>query len=66
MPDFTHTAITDTEAFAERLNQVPQQPGVYQWKDVNGGLLYVGKSKNLHDRMRSYFGSPRGLNAKTK
>lgn len=66
MPDFTHTAITDTEAFAERLNQVPQQPGVYQWKDANGGLLYVGKSKNLHDRMRSYFGSPRGLNAKTR
>lgn len=66
MPDLTYTAIVDHAAFEERLALVPQSPGVYQWKDASGGLLYVGKSKNLRDRMRSYFGSPRSLSAKTR
>lgn len=66
MPDFQYTAIADVAAFEERLKHVPQTPGVYQWKDASGGLLYVGKSKNLRDRMRSYFGAPGSLNAKTR
>ena len=66
MPDFRYTAIADPAAFEERLNHVPQAPGVYQWKDATGGLLYVGKSKNLRDRMRSYFGAPKSLSAKTR
>jgi len=53
-------------SLAERLQNVPQAPGVYQWKDAQGNLLYVGKSRNLRERMRSYFGSPRSLSAKTQ
>lgn len=68
MPDLSHTAIAESDqaAFEERLSHVPQSPGVYLWKDAQGTLLYVGKSKNLRDRMRAYFGSPRSLNAKTR
>ncbi|RRR71138.1 MAG: excinuclease ABC subunit UvrC [Candidatus Viridilinea halotolerans] len=66
MPDFSHTSITDHDAFAERLRCVPDTPGVYLWKDAQGTLLYVGKGKRLRERMRSYFGSPRGLSAKTR
>jgi excinuclease ABC subunit C len=66
MPDFSYTAITDPAAFDERLRRVPEAPGVYPWKDAQGTLLYVGKSKKLRDRMRSYFGAPRGLSAKTR
>jgi len=66
MPDFSYTAIADPAAFEERLKRVPDAPGVYLWKDATGTLLYVGKSKRLRERMRSYFGSPRGLNAKTR
>lgn len=66
MPDFSYTAIADPAAFEERLKRVPDAPGVYLWKDAAGTLLYVGKSKRLRERMRSYFGSPRGLNAKTR
>jgi excinuclease ABC subunit C len=66
MPDFSYTAIIDPAAFDERLRRVPEAPGVYLWKDAQGGLLYVGKSKKLRDRMRSYFGAPRGLSAKTR
>ncbi len=54
------------EKFEERLKNVPQLPGVYQWKDAQGKLLYVGKSKSLRDRMRSYFANPRTLNGKTR
>jgi excinuclease ABC subunit C len=66
MPDLTHTSIADHQAFEERLKIVPHEPGVYLWKDARGQILYVGKSKSLRDRMRSYFGAPRGLNAKTR
>jgi excinuclease ABC subunit C len=66
MPDLSYTAIVDPAAFEERLKHVPQSPGVYLWKDAQGQLLYVGKSKVLRDRMRSYFGAPRGLSAKTR
>ncbi|NJN16626.1 MAG: excinuclease ABC subunit UvrC [Oscillochloris sp.] len=64
--ELTHTAIVDHAAFAERLRRVPESPGVYLWKDAQGRLLYVGKSKKLRDRMRSYFGAPRGLSDKTR
>ncbi|MDW8148954.1 MAG: excinuclease ABC subunit UvrC [Roseiflexaceae bacterium] len=55
MPDLTHTSIADPVAFEERLRAVPLAPGVYLWKDAQGKILYVGKSKRLRDRMRSYF-----------
>ncbi len=66
MPDLTYTAIENPEAFEERLKIVPQSPGVYIWKDSANTILYVGKSKSLRDRMRSYFGAPRGLSSKTR
>lgn len=66
MPNLSYTAIQDPESFEERLKNVPQAPGVYLWKDAAGKILYVGKSKALRDRMRSYFGAPRGLSGKTR
>src|SRR5438046_1309726 len=66
MPDLTYTAIADPSVFEERLKNVPHAPGVYIWKDAGGKILYVGKSKSLRDRMRSYFGAPRGLSSKTR
>ncbi len=66
MPDLSYTAIVDQPAFKERLKRIPESPGVYLWKDAQGKLLYVGKSKKLRDRMRSYFGAPRGLSDKTR
>ena len=37
------------------LNTLPKDPGVYQYFDINHRLLYIGKAKNLHNRVRSYF-----------
>jgi excinuclease ABC subunit C len=35
---------------------LPEQPGVYQFFDKNGRLLYVGKAKNIRKRVSTYFG----------
>ncbi|EFO81138.1 excinuclease ABC, C subunit [Oscillochloris trichoides DG-6] len=64
--DLSLTAITDPAAFTERLRAVPEAPGVYLWRGEDGRLLYVGKSKRLRDRMRSYFGSPKGMSGKNR
>lgn len=37
------------------LSNVPHKPGVYLWKDKNGQIIYVGKAKNLNNRMKQYF-----------
>jgi len=37
------------------LKELPAAPGIYRFYDVNGALIYVGKSVCLRDRVRSYF-----------
>lgn len=37
------------------LQAIPQKPGVYKMKGKDGGLIYVGKAKNLKLRVNSYF-----------
>ena len=39
----------------ERLSSIPNLPGIYRFYDASDRLVYVGKSVNLRDRMRSYF-----------
>ena len=39
----------------EKIQQLPNKPGVYQYFDKNGHLLYVGKAKNLANRVKSYW-----------
>jgi len=41
----------------EKVTQFPRQPGVYQFIDDKGRVLYVGKAKNLRNRVHSYFSS---------
>ena len=37
------------------LKRIPESPGVYQYFDQEGQIIYVGKAKNLHRRVNSYF-----------
>jgi excinuclease ABC subunit C len=42
------------ESLERKLAALPDSPGVYLWKDARGTVLYVGKAKNLRQRLRSY------------
>ena len=46
-----------TEHIENKLKLLPDKPGCYLMKDINGNVIYVGKSKNLKNRVRSYFKS---------
>lgn len=41
--------------FKAKLKDVPTDPGVYMMLDKDGEIIYVGKAKNLKNRLRSYF-----------
>lgn len=43
------------EQLKEKLKHLPENPGVYVMLDGNGQIIYVGKAKNLKNRVRQYF-----------
>ncbi len=52
-------------ALEEKLSTLPTSPGVYQFKNASGRVIYVGKAKNLRNRVRSYFRNRQQLFGKT-
>ncbi|MDO5568648.1 MAG: GIY-YIG nuclease family protein [bacterium] len=51
--------------FKEKLSLVPHSNGCYIMRNINNTVIYVGKSKNLKNRLTSYFrGSHTGKTAK--
>ena len=50
----------------EKLKNLPVSPGVYIHKNADGKIIYVGKAKNLRNRVRQYFQSSRNMEAKTR
>ena len=49
--------MNDKNHIKDKLANLPKAPGVYQFKDKNGNVIYVGKAINLNNRVRSYFRS---------
>ena len=44
---------------------IPEAPGSYQFKDIHGRVIYVGKASNLRQRLSNYFQSPANLHPRT-
>ena len=55
-----------SEPLRAQVAALPAKPGVYTFRDQAGKVIYVGKAANLRSRVRSYFGSPRSLEGKTR
>ena len=49
----------------EKISLFPHSPGVYRYLDSEGNVIYVGKAKDLHNRVAQYFVDPSQLNRKT-
>ena len=49
-----------------KLENLPQKPGVYQFKNADGKILYVGKAVNLRNRVRQYFQKSQSLGLRIK
>jgi excinuclease ABC subunit C len=48
------------------LADIPHRPGVYQFWDIDGTLIYIGKAKDLRNRVGSYFNQDNQMNGKTR
>lgn len=51
----SNNPVNEPASLDQKLKNLPSGPGVYQFKDINGKLLYVGKAKVLKNRVRQYF-----------
>jgi excinuclease ABC subunit C len=49
----------------QKIRTIPTEPGVYLYKNAEGEVIYVGKAKNLRNRVASYFHEGRWEDAKT-
>lgn len=50
----------------EKIKLLPTSPGVYQFKNEGGTIIYVGKAKNLRSRVNSYFSKDGGHSGRTR
>ena len=59
-------SLDNRELLKERVKLLPLLPGVYRFLNKDGTVIYVGKAKNLRNRVSQYFQSPETLTPKTK
>lgn len=55
-----------TEALSQQVKDLPQEPGIYQFFNAEGTIIYIGKAKKLKNRVSSYFAKQSGHSRKTK
>ncbi len=54
------------ESLHAKLETLPTSPGVYMYRDAAGTIIYVGKAKNLRNRVLQYFQESRPADVKTR
>lgn len=58
--------MADPSTYRPDPGSIPVGPGVYRFRDDAGTVLYVGKAKNLRNRLNSYFADLAGLHERTR
>ena len=58
--------MADVLPYKPRTGEIPTDPGVYRFRDADGRVLYVGKAKNLRQRLSNYFAPLRTLHERTR
>lgn len=58
--------MADVLPYKPRTGEIPTDPGVYRFRDKEGRVLYVGKAKNLRQRLSNYFAPLRTLHERTR
>ena len=58
--------MSDTVTWRPKAGEIPQQPGVYRFRDATQRVLYVGKAKNLRARLSNYFAPLASLHERTR
>ena len=65
-PALNAPLLTQPERLERRLKEIPPEPGCYLMRDGEDRILYVGKSKTLRSRVRSYFRSRQDLSPRIR
>ncbi|MEU4807267.1 excinuclease ABC subunit UvrC [Actinosynnema sp. NPDC023587] len=58
--------MADPSTYRPATGTIPEAPGVYKFRDAAGRVVYVGKAKNLRQRLNSYFADLAGLHPRTR
>ncbi|MDX6744939.1 excinuclease ABC subunit UvrC [Actinocorallia sp. A-T 12471] len=58
--------MADPASYRPAPGAIPESPGVYRFRDEHGRVVYVGKAKNLRQRLNSYFADHAGLHPRTQ
>ena len=58
--------MADPASYRPAPGSIPEQPGVYRFRDEHGRVIYVGKARSLRPRLSSYFQDLANLHARTQ
>lgn len=58
--------MADPASYRPKTSEIPTSPGVYRFSDEQGRVIYVGKAKNLRNRLVNYFQDPANLHPRTR
>jgi excinuclease ABC subunit C len=58
--------VTDPNKYRPKSGEIPEEPGVYRFRDERGRVVYVGKAKSLRQRLNQYFADFTALHPRTQ